>query len=68
MHRSDISTYRIFKPDLTSITLPVNVNEPACSVENYVTDAPSDESLLEKARVVTGIVKESMILLVNPIV
>ena len=46
-----------FKPDLTSITLPVN--EPVCSVENYVTDAPADESLLEKARVVTGIVQES---------
>lgn len=48
-----------FKPDLTNITLPVNVNEPACSIENYVTDAPSDEALIEKARVVTGIVQES---------
>lgn len=48
-----------FKPDLTNITLPVNVNEPACSVENYVTDAPADESLLEKARDVTSIVQKS---------
>ena len=47
------------KPDFTSITLPVNVNEPACSVENYVTDAPSDDALLEKARAVTSIVQES---------
>ena len=29
-----------FKPDLTSITLPVNVNEPACSVPFTSSVAP----------------------------
>lgn len=51
--------FGIFKPDLSNINLPVNVNEPACNIENYVTDAPSNETLLEKARAVTKIVKAS---------
>ncbi len=49
-----------FKPDLSNIiNFPSNINEPACSVESYVTDAPEDENLLEKARNVTSIVKSS---------
>ena len=48
----------VFKPDLGSIRLPVN-NEPVCSIESYVTDAPADTELLDKARAVTEIVKAS---------
>lgn len=49
----------LFKPDLSNIGFPVNINEPACSVESYVTDAPEDTGLLEKARAVTAVVKSS---------
>lgn len=47
----------IFKPDLSAINKISPA--PACAIENYVTDAPSDSELLEKARVVTGVVKSS---------
>jgi hypothetical protein len=51
--------FGVFKPDLSNIGFPININEPACSVESYVTDAPEDTELLEKARAVTDIVKSS---------
>jgi len=47
----------IFKPELPSI--PSIGTAPSSSVEAYVTDAPSDDNLLEKARTVVGIVQDS---------
>lgn len=47
----------IFKPDL-SIVNKISPT-PSCSIETYVTDAPSDTDLLEKARTVRDIVKSS---------
>ena len=46
----------IFKPDLGNLVKP---NPSVVSVECYVTDAPSDTELLEKARDVTSILQDS---------
>jgi len=47
----------IFKPELPNI--PTINPTPSASIETYVTDAPSDDNLLEKARTVVGIVQDS---------
>tara|TARA_B100002019_G_C21274915_1_gene604897 strand:+ start:20217 stop:20717 length:501 start_codon:yes stop_codon:yes gene_type:complete len=46
----------IAKPDLSSISFPSNTS---CTTDTCVVDAPSDDILLEKARAITSIVKES---------
>jgi hypothetical protein len=46
----------IFQPDLGSL---INSNPAVVGVECYVTDAPSDTGLLEKARDVTAILQDS---------
>lgn len=47
------------KPNL-SFNLPIgNNNHSVCVEDNYITDAPADDNLLELARSVTNIVKES---------
>jgi hypothetical protein len=47
----------LFKPDLSSFSIPAL--EPKCSVETYVTDAPADTELLNKARIIINILGES---------
>tara|TARA_R100000278_G_scaffold121566_1_gene105838 strand:+ start:332 stop:832 length:501 start_codon:yes stop_codon:yes gene_type:complete len=46
----------IFQPDLGNLVKPV---PSVVGVESYVTDAPSDTTLLEKARVVSDILQDS---------
>lgn len=48
----------VTKPDLSSINIPLGGN-PVCDIENYVIDAPADDNLLEKARVILEILKSS---------
>lgn len=47
----------IFKPNLPSLSLPGT--NSVCVANNYVTDAPSDLTLLEKARAITEILVSS---------
>ena len=47
----------IFKPDIN--VLKKVAPSPACSIESYVTDAPSDSILLEKAKAIIDIVESS---------
>lgn len=47
----------IFKPDLSAINKISPA--PACAIESYVTDAPSDSILLEKAKAIIDIVESS---------
>lgn len=47
----------VFKPDLSSINLPL-VN-PECNIETYVIDAPADTELLNKANAVIDILQSS---------
>jgi|TARA_B100001094_G_C18191388_1_gene807482 hypothetical protein len=49
----------ILKPDLSNFNIRLPVNQPSCNLENYVIDAPSDTELLEKARAVSKILKQS---------
>jgi hypothetical protein len=49
----------IFKPDLSSFNLPVGGGGDVCVVDNYVTDAPADTELLEKAREIADLMRQS---------
>ena len=49
----------ILRPDLSNLNISLPVNQPACNLENYVIDAPSDTELLEKARAISEILKAS---------
>ena len=48
--------FGLFKPDFSSVLKPSN---SVCSVESYVTDAPSDPTLLLKAREINDILQQS---------
>lgn len=53
---SVLIAFGILKPYIPNITTP---NQPSISVDNVVVDAPSDESLLEIAKDLVDICKES---------